>query len=75
MTNWDVFLILAEIVAFIAVILSFSSKFNQTLGEFRAVISQLKETVTTMQANSRETHGKIYKKLDDHEKRISHLEK
>ena len=74
MQNWDVFLILAEIVAFVAVILSFSSKFNQTLGEFRAVISQLKETVSNMQINSRETHGNIYKKLDDHEKRISRLE-
>jgi len=74
MQSWDVFLILSEIVAFVAVILSFSSKFNQTLGEFRAVIKQLKETVSKMQENSRETHGKIYKKLDDHETRISRLE-
>lgn len=75
MQNWDVFLILAEIVAFISVILSFSSKFNQTLGEFRAVISQLKETVANMQTNSRDTHKTLFKKIDEHETRISRLEK
>lgn len=75
MENWDVFLVLVEIVAFVSVILSFSSKFNQTLGEFRAVITQLKETVGDMQQNSRKTHKEIFDKLDDHETRISHLEK
>lgn len=74
MQYWDVFLILAEIVAFVAVILSFSSKFNQTLGEFRAVITQLKETVANMQANSRDTHKRLFDKIDDHETRISRLE-
>ena len=75
MQNWDVFLILAEVVAFVGVILSFSSKLNQTLGEFRAVISQLKETVENLQKTNRETHKEIFDKLDDHEKRISHLER
>lgn len=74
MTNWDVFLILGEIVAFVAVIVKLSSSFNQTLGEFRAVISQLKETVGEMKKSSRETHKDIFTKLDDHETRISHLE-
>ncbi len=74
MQYWDVFLILAEIVAFVAVILSFSSKFNQTLGEFRAVITQLKETVANMQTNSRDTHKRLFDKIDDHETRISRLE-
>ena len=74
MQYWDVFLILAEIVAFVAVILSFSSKFNQTLGEFRAVITQLKETVANMKINSRDTHKRLFERIDDHETRISRLE-
>ena len=74
MQSWDVFLILAEIIAFVGVILKFSSTLNQTLGEFRAVISQLKETVKTMQTDSSATHKDIYDKLTDHETRISHLE-
>lgn len=75
MENWDVFLIIAEIVAFLGVFLSFSSKFNQTLGEFRAVIKQLKETVENLQKNNRETHKELFEKLDDHERRISRLER
>ena len=74
MEQWDVFLVLVEIVGFLAVVLSFSSKFNQTLGEFRATISELKEAVKSMKRESRETHKDIFEKLDDHETRISHLE-
>lgn len=75
MEYWDVFLVIAEIAAFLAVILSFTSKFNQTLGEFRAVIAQLKETVSNLQKTNRETHKDIFDKLENHERRISHLEK
>lgn len=74
MDNWDVFLIVGEIIAFAALILSFSSKLNQSIGEFHAVILELKETVKDMQQNSRKTHKDLYDKLDDHETRISHLE-
>lgn len=75
MDNWDVFLILAEVVAFVSVILSFSSKLNQTLGEFRTAILQLKEAVTELKTTNRATHKEIFDKLEDHETRISHLEK
>lgn len=74
MDNWDVFLIVGEIIGFAALILSFSSKFNQSIGEFRAVIKELKETVKDMKKTNSETHKDIYKKIDDHETRISHLE-
>lgn len=75
MDNWNIFIVLGEIVAFLAIFVTFTSKFGQVLGEVRAVISQLKETVENMQKNSRETHKEIFDKLHDHETRISHLEK
>lgn len=75
MGQWDVFLVLVEVVGFLVLVLSFSSKFNQTLGEFRATISELKDAVKSMKKESRETHKEIFDKLDDHETRISHLEK
>lgn len=74
MDNWSVFLVIGEVLAFAGVIFNFSSKFNQSIGEFRAVIAELKETVKDMQQNSNQTHNKIFDKLDNHEKRISHLE-
>lgn len=74
MENWDVFLVLVEVVAFVIAILSFSSKFNQSLGELRAVIKQLKETVEKMEKRSHETHANLYKIVNDHESRISVLE-
>lgn len=74
MGQWDVFLVLVEVVGFLVLILSFTSKFNQTLGEFRATISELKDAVKSMKRESRETHKELFEKLDDHETRISHLE-
>lgn len=75
MDNWNVFLIIVEIVAFLSVFVSFTSKLSQALGEFRTAIEQLKDTVADIQQNSRKTHKEIFDKLDDHETRISHLEK
>lgn len=75
MDNWNIFLVVVEIVAFVGVFVSFTSKFSQSIGEFRAVIVELKDTVKDMQKNSRQTHKEIFDKLDDHETRISHLEK
>lgn len=74
MDNWSVFLVILEVMGFAGLILSFSSKFNQAIGEFKAVIVALKETVQDMQQNSRKTHKEIFDKLDDHETRISRME-
>lgn len=82
MGQWEIFLTIVEIVAFLALVLGLFSKFSATLNEiscaiteFRGAIAQLKETVTGMKKDSHETHKEIFDKLDDHETRISHLEK
>lgn len=82
MGQWEIFLTIVEIVAFIGVVLKLFSKFSETfreiscvITEFRGAITQLKETVNAMKKDIRETHKDIFDKLDDHETRISHLEK
>lgn len=74
MQYWDVFLVLAAVVSLFATVLPFFTKLNRTLGELNATVEQMQQVITNFEKNSRETHGKIYSRLDDHEKRISHLE-
>lgn len=75
MEYWDIFLVLAAVVSLFATVLPFFTKLNRTLGELNATVEQMQVMISNFEKNSRETHGNIYKKLDDHEKRISHLEK
>lgn len=74
MQYWDVFLVLAAVASLFATVLPFFTKLNRTLGELNATVKQMQHVATNFEKNSRETHGKIYSRLDDHEKRISHLE-
>lgn len=75
MEYWDVFLIIAAVISLFATVLPFFTKLNRTLGELNATVEQMQQVISNFEQNSRDTHGKIYGKLDDHEKRISHLEK
>ena len=75
MEYWDVFLVLAAVVGLFATVLPFFTKLNRTLGELNATVEQMQSVISNFEKNSRETHGKLYKKLDDHETRISRLEK
>ena len=82
MGQWEIFLTVGEIIAFLALCFGFFSKFSTTLNqiscaitEFRGAIAQLKDTVSSMKQDSRETHREIFNKLDDHETRISRIEK
>lgn len=75
MEYWDVFIVLVAVVGLFATVLPFFTKLNRTLGELNATVEQMQNVISNFEKNSRETHGKIYGKLDDHETRISRLEK
>ena len=74
MEYWDVFVVLVAVVGLFATVLPFFTKLNRTLGELNATVSQLREIISNSEKKSRETHTRIFDKLDDHEKRISRLE-
>lgn len=75
MQYWDVFVVITAVVGLFAAVLPFFTKLNCTLGELNATVAQMKQVISNFEANSRDTHKNIYNKLDDHEKRISRLEK
>lgn len=75
MQYWDVFVVIVAVVGLLATVLPFFTKLNRTLGELNATVEQMQKVISRFEENSHETHGKIFKKLDNHETRISHLEK
>lgn len=75
MEYWDVLVVIIAVVGLFATVLPFFTKLNRTLGELNATVEQMQLVISNFERNSRETHGKIYNKLDDHETRISRLEK
>lgn len=74
MEYWDVVVVIVSLVGLFATVLPFFTKLNRTLGELNATVEQMKAVIANFEKNSRETHGKMYDKLDDHEKRITRLE-
>lgn len=74
MEYWDVLVVIIAVVGLFATVLPFFTKLNRTLGELNATVEQMQKVIDNFEKNSRETHGKIYKKLDDHETRLSRLE-
>lgn len=74
MEYWDVFVVIVAVVGLLATVIPFFSKLNNTLGELNATVKQLRESLREIDSNNRATHKEIFERLDDHEKRISHLE-
>ena len=74
MEYWDIFLVIAAVVGLFATVLPFFTKLNRTLGELNATVEQMQSVISNFEKNSRETPGKMYDKLGDHETRISRLE-
>lgn len=74
MEYWDIFVVLVAVVGLFATVLPFFTKLNRTLGELNATVEQLREIISNSEKKSRDTHTRIFGKLDDHERRISRLE-
>ena len=74
MEYWDIMVVIIAVVGLFATVLPFFTKLNRTLGELNATVEQMQKVISNFEKNSRDTHGKIYNKLDDHEKRISRIE-
>lgn len=75
MEYWDVVIVITAIVGLFATVLPFFTRLNKTLGELNTTVELLKGVVNDLDERNRDTHKQIFKKIEDHETRISHLEK
>ena len=75
MEYWDVVIVITAIVGLFATVLPFFTKLNKTLGELNTTVELLKGVVNDIDEKNRDTHKQIFKKIDEHETRISRLEK
>lgn len=75
MQYWDVLVVIIALVGLFATVLPFFTKLNKTLGELNSTVELLKGVVNDIDEKNRDTHKRIFDRIEDHETRISHLEK
>jgi hypothetical protein len=73
--NWQVLLAIIVLIAFVAAIAKPLLALNKTLVTLDISVNGLREDFKTMKSDNKESHKEIYNKLDDHEGRITFIEK
>lgn len=79
MTEWGVVGVLVVLVGLVAAILSPALKWNTTntkaMTENTMALKALTETIKSNETRNEKEHGEIWIELDEHDKRISCIEK
>lgn len=82
MTQWDVVTVLAAVVGLFATVGAPVIRLNATMTRLSALVEQLEKKVDSQAASSKESHRRLWEhndeqdeQLNDHEKRITILER
>ncbi len=80
--TWEIAAGVIALLGFVITCITVSSKIATAMGEFKAAVADLKETLAEFRCNAHDTHDKLFGKIDeqterlnDHETRIQILEK
>lgn len=82
MTEWGVVLVIIALVGLLATIGAPIIKLNSTIVKLLTIVDSLKGDVTELTDKNTQSHGRLWKhnekqdaKIDDHEKRITVIER
>ena len=82
MTEWNIVLVLAELIGLFVLVGKPILTLNKTIAEFNSELRNMKDRVKTLETEKRDAHNELWKhcdeqdeKLADHETRIRVLEK
>ena len=80
--TWEIALGVIALFGFVITCATVASKVASAIGEFKSAVADLKEALAEFRCNAHDTHEKLFSKLDEqteklneHETRISILEK
>lgn len=81
MNEWAVFLVIGELVTFVAIFVKITNSYSTTITKLTVTLDNLQKCIEDMKKSEEETHRRIFKQLDEHDemlneqdKRISKLE-
>ena len=69
--TWEIVLGLIALVGFVVSIATLFSNLSKTLGVLETTIQNLRETINDFKKNSHDTHAALYKKSDEHDKKLA----
>lgn len=72
--NWEIVVGIIALVGFVGSISTWVSKMTKSLAMLESTIEMLDGTLQEMSEHNREGHKEFYRRLDNHEGRISKLE-
>ena len=79
--EWEVVLVIIALVSFVKIFMNATKCWTEAITKLDVTVEQLTRCVYKFKESNKETHGKIFKQLDDHgvalnehDKRISILE-
>lgn len=82
MTEWNVVLVLAELIGLFVLVGKPILTLNKTIAEFNTELKNMKDRVKTLETEKHDAHNELWQhndlqdeKLNDHETRIRVLEK
>ena len=72
--SWEIVTGIIALVGVFGTVATWSSKLSRTLSSLEATLKALQGTLKELKDNNHESHKEFYKKIDNHEGRISRLE-
>lgn len=75
MTEWGVFGVIVAIVAFVVTVVTPIIKLNSTIIKLTTIVENMSRNLEELTERNSNTHSRIFDKLNDHETRITVLEK
>lgn len=81
MNEWTIFLVIGELIAFVAIFVKITNGYSTTITKLTVTLDNLQKCIEDMKKSKEETHRRIFKHLEEHDetlnnhdKRISKLE-
>jgi len=74
MTEWGVVCVIISLVGLIGAVYKFVTPITEALTKLSILIERLDRRLEEYIHDSKQEHGELWNKVDDHERRIIHLE-
>lgn len=72
--SWEIVTGIIALIGIFGTVATWSAKLSRTLASLQATLEALRATLKELKDNNHESHKEFYKRLDDHDDRLTRLE-
>ncbi len=67
MNEWSVFLIVAELIAFVGIFVKITHSYSATIAKLTVTLDNLQHCIEELERSKKATHARIFAKIEEHE--------